>query len=97
MPQQISNWSNDVCGVADGKNVGMCGYRQVWPDNNLSGLVGFYFQPAPGGRGEDTRPPEDGGGFNSLLANNNSFGIHTRDAGIGVDLEPPDSPGGDAL
>jgi len=75
-----------VCGVADGKNFGMCGYRQVWSDHNLSGLICFHFQPAPGGRGEDTRSPEDGGGFNSLLANNNSFGIDACDAGIGVDL-----------
>ena len=68
------------------QNFRMCGYRQIWSDDDLPGLVCFYFQPAAGRRGENTRSPQHGSGFNSLLANDNSFGIYTRDAGIGVDL-----------
>jgi hypothetical protein len=75
-----------MCGVADGKHFGMCGNRQIWSDDDLPGLVCFNSQPAAGRRGEDTGSPQDGGGFNSLLANDDSFGIYKRDAGIGVDL-----------
>ena len=75
-----------MCGVADSKDFGMCGYRQIWSDDDFSRLVCFYFQPVASRRGEDARSPQHGGGFNSLLANDDSFGIYTRDAGIGVYL-----------
>ena len=41
--QQISSGSNDMCGVANSKDLWKSRYRQVWSDDDLSGLVCFCF------------------------------------------------------
>ena len=45
--QQISHWSNDMRGVANSENFRIYRYRQVWSDDDLSGLVCFSFSQRP--------------------------------------------------
>src|SRR5215469_13833869 len=84
--QQISNWSNDMCGVANSKDFPMSRNRQVWSHNDLSRPVCFYFEPAPSRRRNNSRSPQYSGSLNSLSANDNPFRIYMCHTSIGVDL-----------
>ncbi len=75
-----------MSGVSDGEHSRTIRHRQVGFHLDPPGRIHFCAQPSSSRRRNDTGSPEHSCGGNFLSADDNSVGIHIRNARVGENL-----------